>query len=117
MKIITHFGNTAIWGECEGNCDECPWRFKCYTTRTDRWLVLENIEPTKTIVIGAELQGYYLMQCPYCNRIFAINEHQYNYNLKFMCHYCRKFNHGSRQIDERGVLIGNPSWVGSAVWK
>lgn len=48
----------------------------------------------------------YKMKCPYCENIFTLTEQQFNWNTKFKCSQCKRFNDGSQSADKNGVLIG-----------
>jgi len=45
------------------------------------------------------------MRCPYCNHVFEITEKQLNYNYRFRCPNCRRYNQGSASSED-GVLVG-----------
>ena len=45
------------------------------------------------------------MKCPYCGKIFVITEEQRDYNERFKCKHCKRFNAGSIAFKD-GVLIG-----------
>ena len=46
------------------------------------------------------------MKCPYCRHIFEITEKQQYNNYVFKCPSCKRYNYGSMDTDNNGVLIG-----------
>ncbi len=103
---------------CDEQCDKCRWRFTCFTTKDCTLAVTMN---------GAELSKHYviddvwrrdqsqLMTCPHCHEIFKIKWQQVAHNEKFKCKACGKFNYGSHEADDNGVLIGCP--FDNKIWK
>lgn len=59
--------------------------------------------------------GTRLMSCPYCNEVFMLKPEQIARNEKFKCKACGKFNYGSHEADDNGVLIGCP--FDNTLWK
>ena len=45
------------------------------------------------------------MKCPYCGNIFGLTEKQLDFNSRFKCPRCGRYNEGSTR-QEDGVLIG-----------
>ena len=46
------------------------------------------------------------MRCPHCQAMFKVTEEQLQMNTKFRCKACGRYNYGSCEADEFGVLIG-----------
>jgi predicted Zn finger-like uncharacterized protein len=49
-----------------------------------------------------------LMQCPHCKEVFMVKPEQLQMNEKFRCKACGKYNYGSHESDDWGILIGCP---------
>jgi len=111
--ILANKYATSIF--CDEVCDRCSWRFLCFTTKhKDVLEVTPNARDLRYYMVVDNLleNGTHLMRCPHCSAIFMVKNDQYMNNTKFKCGKCGKFNWGSREEDEYGILIGCP-WDGT----
>ena len=95
-------------GYCDEHCDNCEVKFQCYTT-THEVLIMSKLTPERFRLI----QPYFLalkeckvMRCPHCQELFKVTYDQLQNNTKFRCRTCGRYNWGSCEADEYGILIG-----------
>ena len=86
---------------CDEKCGACRHRFLCYTTNFSAALVIDNPDAYEL-----SLQDGFFMRCPHCNGIFQLTFEQKVNNTKFKCPACHRYNWGSCEADEYGILIG-----------
>jgi len=116
VRIIRYILNNEEIGDgyCDEACDHCDQRFQCYTTKQEVGSVIIVDNPTAKQL--HTIQPYFLslkeckiMRCPHCLSLFRVTYRQLGENTKFKCKVCGKYNWGSCEADEYGVLIGELS--------
>uniref|UniRef100_A0A6M3LQL6 Uncharacterized protein n=1 Tax=viral metagenome TaxID=1070528 RepID=A0A6M3LQL6_9ZZZZ len=111
-------GEYATTSFCDEHCDDCKWRYLCYTTKDCNLAVTMDGQDLMRHFVVRELEnrdGTRLMRCPHCNAIFTVKAEQLSWNEKFKCKACHRFNYGSHEADDYGVLIGCP--FDNTLWK
>ncbi len=115
VRIIRYILNGEEIGDgyCDEKCDCCEQRFQCYTTKKN--VLIANSLTAKQL---HSIQPYFLalreckiMSCPHCLGLFKITYDQLQNNTKFRCKVCGKYNWGSSEADQYGVLIGELSGI------
>jgi len=110
MRIIRYILNGKELGDgyCDEECDNCEVKYICYTTKREV-LIMTKLTPKRFHLI----QPYFLalkecraMKCPHCQEIFVVTEEQLAMNTKFRCRACGRYNWGSYEADEYGILLG-----------
>ena len=110
MRIIRYILNGKELGDgyCDEDCGNCEAKFICYTTQREV-IIMTKLTPRRFHLI----QPYFLalkeckvMKCPHCQELFMVTNRQLNNNTKFRCGACGKYNWGSCEADEYGILIG-----------
>lgn len=104
MRIFIIFLNKEQIGTmfCDEKCDVCRHRFLCFTTAFPATLIINHPNAYEL-----SLQyGRTFMRCPHCQELFKVTYDQLQNNTKFRCKVCGRYNWGSCEADEYGILVG-----------
>lgn len=103
-----------MYVKCDKQCQQCRWRFECFTNRNLALRVVPTAEELEyyRIIATLEAKNKRAMLCPYCEEIFVISQQQITHNMKFKCWSCGKFNYGSVVSDKFGILVGAKEIIG-----
>lgn len=91
---------------CEEDCDQCEQRFLCYTTNENPIVISEPTAKQLYRIQHSFQYKWRAMRCPHCRNMFKITNRQLNDNTKFKCPKCNRYNWGSCEADEYGILVG-----------
>jgi len=111
VRIVSYYlgGEELGDGYCDEDCDHCPIRFQCYTTKKESILIMDNPTAKQLHTIQPyffTLKECRIMRCPHCQSMFKVTYHQLANNTKFRCKVCGRYNQGSSKEDRYGILIG-----------